>query len=29
MEEDVWEGGVRKDTNKENLGSYHRSQRNV
>ena len=29
MEEGVWEGGVRKDANKENLESCHRSQRNV
>jgi len=29
IEKGVWEGRAGKNTNKENLGSCHRSQRNV
>ena len=29
MEKGIWKDRVRKDANKENLGSYHRFQRNV
>jgi len=29
VEKGVWEGRVRKNADEKNLGSYHRSQRNV
>jgi len=29
VEEGIWENGIRKDTDKKNLGSCYRSQRNV
>jgi len=29
VKEGVWEGGIKKDADKKNLGSYYRSQRDV